>query len=613
MYNTGRNIHKNGNWQFRQSERPKKFGRPIMRNGKLDFRNYCENTSLHGFRYIIMSKSSICEKLIWLVICCSGFAFSVFMMLRVWQRFLITPTVTTIDTTTSPIWNLPFPAVTICNFNKVYQPHAEVLANELMKYGFNQTEIDNFFISLPKLIRSEDVANDYAPVMRTLAHLNIPTEELMLKLMQPCSKLLVRCAWLGQIYDCKKLFKTAKSIEGYCCSFNYHATISLESSHADYDPSTVIKSSVNASKSITKENNENLINYQDEFEWLPGKEEVLMAPGAGRDVGLAVALNVETKYYRGSIRPYVGASILIHRPFDYAEVDLQSTVVEDDTELAIILSGTIVESVKSVRDLTLERRNCWYSDEMKLRITNRYSFESCVTECKLNYIIKLCECAPFYYPKIYDKVRTCGLMDSTCIWTYQRMLSTLHTIGTTHSTNNSSYADCSCLPQCSGESYTFNTEHAKLMDVQYDSANFRDMVMRNHSMVFVNFRDITCLKYRTQSLMSWDDVLASFGGIFGLCLGGSFISVVELLYYIVKRIFYESSRELKSQRKQEIVTTDIITRSRRRPVVSTSPYWSNRTFVKKDFDGEINSVALHDIKRYKRDVRRNVLTARKQW
>jgi hypothetical protein len=73
------------------------------------------------------------------------------------------------------------------------------------------------------------------------------------------------------------------------------------------------------------------------------------------------------------------------------------------------------------------------------------------------------------------------------------------------------------------------------------------------AMVFVNFKDIVCIKYTRDTLMKWDDLFgvlyaasrvptvqvftilfifsASFGGIFGLCIGGSVISFIEFIYF----------------------------------------------------------------------------------
>ena len=83
----------------------------------------------------------------------------------------------------------------------------------------------------------------------------------------------------------------------------------------------------------------------------------------------------------------------------------------------------------------------------------------------------------------------------------------------------------------------------------------------------VHFKDLTCIKYRRDMYMTWDGLLglelllfliikntlscildlAAFGGIFGLCLGGSVISLVEMIYYFTLRLY----NRIMSIRKQD--------------------------------------------------------------
>lgn len=60
---------------------------------------------------------------------CLLIAFS--MMFLIMYRYLKTPTTTTIETTAYPIWDIEFPAITICNHNKVYLPSASNITNTL--------------------------------------------------------------------------------------------------------------------------------------------------------------------------------------------------------------------------------------------------------------------------------------------------------------------------------------------------------------------------------------------------------------------------------------------------------------------------------------------------
>ena len=83
---------------------------------------FCKNTS----NDILIRLKTLCIQ-----VCIIGLVFSVLLMNLVWQRFRQTPTVTTIESTTFPIFSLNFPAVSICNYNKVYKPHADKFSEDM--------------------------------------------------------------------------------------------------------------------------------------------------------------------------------------------------------------------------------------------------------------------------------------------------------------------------------------------------------------------------------------------------------------------------------------------------------------------------------------------------
>ncbi|KAL7302568.1 hypothetical protein TKK_0005203 [Trichogramma kaykai] len=509
--------------------KPYKRKNASLESWKYVLKEYCKNTSLHGFRYIVSKDSNISERIIWFLVCIFGLVFGVTLMLLIWQRFVQTPTVTTIETTTHPIFNLNFPAVTICNYNKVYKPRATEFGREMRRKGLNDTEVLNFFLSLPKLIRPDFILYDNRRAIDFLASENVTIEDIMYNMMQPCEKLLLRCAWEGKIYDCSKIFKPIKSIEGFCCAFNYHVDTSENSIFG-----------VRASK---RKVNVNPADKKNLSQQEPGVFEVLNVPGAGRDVGLSVVLDLEHDSYFGPIRPSVGASILVHDPFIYPEVEVLTSVVQPTQETAVILSGTKMESAPDVRSLDLTRRNCWFNDERTLRISSVYSYQSCITECRIRYIRNYCNCVPFYYPNYYRE-RICDLSDVNCHTKYRGGLSNLRSIIDLAAQNNTQdVPKCECLPSCDDNYYTSNSENAFMENVSFNSPILEGLNVKNVSLASIYFHGITCLKYRKDSWKSWDDVVASFGGIFGLCVGGSFVSLVEFFYFFLHKIFYGKSQE----------------------------------------------------------------------
>lgn len=103
-------------------------------------KEFLSDTSLHGVKHIakkikhveddknyLKHFRALLNNVFWFVLTISSGMFSLHMMNLVWIRYQTTPTVTTIETLNHPIWEVPFPAVTVCNINKVHLPNTKVL------------------------------------------------------------------------------------------------------------------------------------------------------------------------------------------------------------------------------------------------------------------------------------------------------------------------------------------------------------------------------------------------------------------------------------------------------------------------------------------------------
>lgn len=76
---------------------------------------------------------SLLSLLIWVTACILGIVFAVILIMLVYERFQSTPTITTVETNNFPIWNVQFPAVTICNNNKVFKPATASITTKLFE------------------------------------------------------------------------------------------------------------------------------------------------------------------------------------------------------------------------------------------------------------------------------------------------------------------------------------------------------------------------------------------------------------------------------------------------------------------------------------------------
>lgn len=177
----------------------------------------CSLIGQHNIRYV--------GTLVWTVTVSLSLAFAFVMMHLAWDKYQTLPTITTIETYTYPIWNLRFPAVTICNVNKVYAPRAEKFVKKLKIAGLNEERSRNFLRQLSRLITPADVSDVFADAFAALKRLNYTIEHMMYELMEPCELMIRKCHWLDRNRDCARLFRVVTSSEGFCCAFNYQSQL----------------------------------------------------------------------------------------------------------------------------------------------------------------------------------------------------------------------------------------------------------------------------------------------------------------------------------------------------------------------------------------------------
>lgn len=96
-------------------------------------------------------------------------------------------------------------------------------------------------------------------------------------------------------------------------------------------------------------------------------------------MGLTVVLNIEGNMYKASSRPYIGASIMVHDPIDFPDIGTRTVSALPGHVLVISVSGTSIKSMESLRYLPLEKRLCYFDEEV-----NKPDFDS-LSHCKNIY------------------------------------------------------------------------------------------------------------------------------------------------------------------------------------------------------------------------------------
>ncbi|KAK5643711.1 hypothetical protein RI129_007556 [Pyrocoelia pectoralis] len=157
--------------------------------------------------------------------------------------------------------------------------------------------------------------------------------------------------------------------------------------------------------------------------------------------------------------------------------------------------------------------------------SDRYSYKTCTSQCKAYTILKLCKCLPFYYPLI-RKRKICSLMDVPCLEENMYNYSSLNhrrnlEVGEKGQVNDGN--GCNCHPQCEKTVYELYPDRVKATTKKYYNTNY--------SILNVYYNTNSCQKTESDLYSSWQGAIALVGGIVGLCLGGSIVTVLEIIFF----------------------------------------------------------------------------------
>ncbi|XP_061377914.1 uncharacterized protein LOC133319038 [Danaus plexippus] len=184
----------------------------------------------------------------------------------------------------------------------------------------------------------------------------------------------------------------------------------------------------------------------------------------------------------------------------------------------------IIESSEDVRSLSLPNRKCFLIENTE---NEADSYQSCITLYLLQKVVTHCRCLPFKYSAQELKLEEFPL----CSW--ERLKCIYNMLDKIQSHIRNIMSEKECYQKCDLVQYETKTSYYN-MD-KNDKLHFSQT--QHSCRVAVHFADNTCIKYRREVLYTWDQMLANLGAIFGLCLGGSIVSLIELLLFLLELLF----------------------------------------------------------------------------
>jgi acid-sensing ion channel, other len=167
----------------------------------------------------------------------------------------------------------------------------------------------------------------------------------------------------------------------------------------------------------------------------------------------------------------------------------------------------------------ISRRNCYFENERKLKFFNKYSMQNCIHECLSNASLEICNCVQYFQIRDQKSTLCFGIDDIVC---FEKVLSVINDV------TSDAFKFCDCLPSCNHIDYKFDVILQKLKESSVE----RNVTSSSLSIYFASDEFVVLKRHESFGAVT---LVSNIGGLLGLFLGVSILSVVEIFYYFVIR------------------------------------------------------------------------------
>ncbi|XP_063703779.1 sodium channel protein Nach-like [Culicoides brevitarsis] len=504
----------------------------------------CMKYSIHGYKNLVEAKRMSLEKFIWFVVHVVAASVSLWIVWSTWTEFTDNPTITTLESQNYPIGKKAFPAVALCNINRISKSRARQYAIQLAQKSVEQQRLEG---NLDAEVTEELIARYFANIryLGRLLDFDIEGNEIFLSFQEElevldpdpllgmwdvqktfeylrpnCEDLLLSCRFQEVDHNCTELFKARRTGIGVCCVFN-SARPSGDKTDLALDAAFPV--------------------------------------GIGWKNGLNIVVNTSTADYYYPIMNFPGIFVLLADPMEYADIttgNARTEIIDPNTENFIRISVNVYESDSEVKNYAVEKRNCKFSDEDFEEYRGRYTYTECLIKCKIKSIIDLCGCIPFFMPinhvdLVKNTTLRCTLQHIPCLNKYRVKWRTITPSVPDIPGLEQEYQDSLNCPQCFSlcgyTQYKLEGTFNPIIKnppggMLQNYTNITDM-----SIIRVFYAEDTGLQYKISVTNTWFDLLSTFGGLFGLFLGFSIMTVLEIVYFCCFRMYQYLTRQFDDE------------------------------------------------------------------
>ncbi|XP_017148945.1 pickpocket protein 28 [Drosophila miranda] len=502
------------------SKKPERKGSSmfLLRSFGRSLKEFLKSTGLHGLKFVGDSSLSswersffFCSFVVALVITCN-------LIVNIYAKWDSTPVIIGISPQATSILKVPFPAITICNMNQVQSSQVSHY-----KEGSDESAI------LKLLCNSEiDDSDDLEDVVKrsSFARNTLRISDFVSKHSQHCDTMLLHCRFNAVEHNCSHLFQPLLTDEGLCCVFNFQP------------PEFLYKPFSKSKRNLTMKNGFEAVKWNPETGYpdkLPAKYYPATAIGTGITLGFSAVLDAQMSEYYCSSTNGPGFKVYFHNPTEVPVVKEAGLITAIGYETNYRMEVVRAEAVPAIRSISRDGRQCLFGNEKELIFYKTYSRLNCEHECMAGYLYESCACIPFDYPQIYSNATMCGMKDTLCLRRAQQ------------AAIRPEWVKCrqQCLPSCfdlsylaSGFSFPLATSKFQLANPLVESMN-KSYLRENIAVINVYYRESVYYGNMKNAYVGLTEFLSNIGGVMGLFMGFSVISLAEIFYFLLLKPLVE--------------------------------------------------------------------------
>ncbi|XP_030760546.1 pickpocket protein 28-like [Sitophilus oryzae] len=481
--------------------------------------------------------------IIWIIMFCASLVTCITVVYEVFKKWQKSPIIVNFASHEVNIFDITFPAVTICPETKVFSDHFNYSYNLRRSLNENMSKDDLKKLQYMSLLCN---VNEYFHKVSKIRNID---EEFFHFLKNGSPSFLTKCLWMGQDASCNEIFQPLYTDEGLCLTFNMLSKREMYTKaveNIDYPPSTY--------KDRLVEHWSTDHGYTDDagIDTYPRRA---LVSGSTNSLEVNFAVNNTDLDY--GCTHFQGYKVVLHSPHRFPTVHSHYFRIPLKKSVSAAITPSVLSTSRDVADYNVKKRKCFFQTDMKLKFFSNYSQINCKLECLIDLTIEICGCVQYFMPR-NKSTPMCGTEQYECLKLVEErqalvfMESNLakHKLMNKHfhkhfggKKNMSSKYSCNCPSMCNTIDY-----NVEITESDYDwprkmAAIGIDVVTEDEegmssSQLQIYFKSNTFIPQQRNELYGTFDFLANVGGLLGLFIGFSILSMIELIYFLTLRIIY---------------------------------------------------------------------------